>query len=458
MDKYNVDWFPTLELGHDKLDVAAVYAASERASEREARLKERNKRVIDIQSSISTSGSTLASTLTTNSTSTSTFTTTSTSTSTNSTYTFITNPTYILTNSTLTSTSTTTEQSSHSSHNSNSLLIDRAVKTADSETQTPRPPKLCNKAVQTDDDNYFCENNIMSDDAMVQYYTGLATGLLLLKTFELVMGSFALGEKRSYYWRSFMIVLIKLRLNLGLQDIAYRLGICISTVCRRFHEMLDIMSCRLEWLIKWPEREELWKTTPSCFQATYGTKVVAIIDCFEIKIETPSHLVAKSSTWSQYKHANTAKVFIAMCPQGVTSFISPAWGGRVSDKFLTVNSGFLNKLLPGDCVLADRGFDIAEDVARVQATLYIPSFTRGCSQLSPVDVEATRKLANVRIHIERVIGATRQRYSILMSCIPIDFLKPKRPGDKPPIDKYIYKIILVCSALNNLCVSVVPVE
>ena len=53
-----------------------------------------------------------------------------------------------------------------------------------------------------------------------------------------------------------------------------------------------------------------------------------------------------------------------MCPQGVTTFISSTWGGRVSDKFLTVNSGFLNKLLPGDVVLADRGFDIGEDVRR----------------------------------------------------------------------------------------------
>ena len=69
---------------------------------------------------------------------------------------------------------------------------------------------------------------------------------------------------------------------------------------------------------------------------------------------------------------NTAKVFIAMCPQGVTTFISPAWGGRVSDKLLTVHFGYLNKLLPGDCVLADQGFDIAEDVARMQTTLHIP--------------------------------------------------------------------------------------
>ena len=116
---------------------------------------------------------------------------------------------------------------------------------------------------------------------------------------------------------------------------------------------------------------------PNCFCACYGTKVVAIVDCYETKIETPSHLVAKSATWLQYKHANTAKVFISMCPKGVTTFVSCAWGGRVSDKHLTVNSGFLSKLLLGDIVLADHGFDIDEDVARMQAALQIPAFTRG---------------------------------------------------------------------------------
>ena len=72
------------------------------------------------------------------------------------------------------------------------------------------------------------------------------------------------------------------------------------------------MYTRLEWLIKWPERAELQKTMPNCFRATYGTKDVAIVDCYEIKVETSSHLVAKAA---QYKHANTAKNFIAMCPK-----------------------------------------------------------------------------------------------------------------------------------------------
>ena len=69
---------------------------------------------------------------------------------------------------------------------------------------------------------------------------------------------------------------------------------------------------------------------------------IPYVDCYEIKIETLSNLISKSSTWSQYKHANAAKVFIAMCPQDVTTFVSTTWGDRVTDKHLTLNSGFLN--------------------------------------------------------------------------------------------------------------------
>ena len=54
-------------------------------------------------------------------------------------------------------------------------------------------------------------------------------------------------------------------------------------------------------------------------------------------------------------------------------------GGRVSDKHVTENSGVLRKLLPGDIVLADRGFDIADSVGFYQAKLYIPAFTKGKS-------------------------------------------------------------------------------
>ena len=53
---------------------------------------------------------------------------------------------------------------------------------------------------------------------------------------------------------------------------------------------------------------------------------------------------------------NTARVLIGILAQGVVGFVLEAWGGRVSDKYLTEHCGILQKLLPGDIVLADCGF------------------------------------------------------------------------------------------------------
>jgi hypothetical protein len=55
--------------------------------------------------------------------------------------------------------------------------------------------------------------------------------------------------------------------------------------------------------------------------------------------------------------------------------------------FLTENCGLLDKLIPGDLVLADRGFTVHESVQFHQAKLNIPAFTKGKDQLDSVDVE-----------------------------------------------------------------------
>ena len=59
------------------------------------------------------------------------------------------------------------------------------------------------------------------------------------------------------------------------------------------------------------------------------------------------------------------------------SYISEGWGGRTSDKYLTEHCSLLSYLVPGDMVLADRGFDISDSVGFYCSTLKIPAFTRG---------------------------------------------------------------------------------
>lgn len=56
--------------------------------------------------------------------------------------------------------------------------------------------------------------------------------------------------------------------------------------------------------------------------------------------------------FSNYKKHNTAKVPIAVSPTGTITFVSKAWDGRVSDKQITEESGFLNLIEPSEVVLA----------------------------------------------------------------------------------------------------------
>jgi hypothetical protein len=83
----------------------------------------------------------------------------------------------------------------------------------------------------------------------------------------------------------------------------------------------------------------------------------------------------------------------------------------------------------------------------VRHSACIPAFTLGKSQLPPEDVERTRKIANVGIHVERVIGSVRQRYKILSATtpLPMEYTRSKNCG---PI--LLNSIVCVCCALHNV--------
>ncbi|KAL1447540.1 hypothetical protein MTO96_044256, partial [Rhipicephalus appendiculatus] len=108
----------------------------------------------------------------------------------------------------------------------------------------------------------------------------------------------------------------------------------------------------------------------------------------------------------------------------------------------------------GDVVLADRGFNVSESVGFYCAKLHVPAFTKGKKQLSAADVLSTRKLANVRIHVERVIGLIRNKYVILKATLPIDYVISRQGDNLTPLDK----IVNVCCGLSNLCPSIVALQ
>ncbi|XP_077482931.1 uncharacterized protein LOC144114168 [Amblyomma americanum] len=227
------------------------------------------------------------------------------------------------------------------------------------------------------------EESLRSSEPKVVFYTGIASFTTLLAIFKMLEPFVSHSVNNSLAkFQEFVLFLMKIKLNLQNADLAFRFNVSESTVSRIFDKWLHVAHCRLKSQVMWPERSALQRTMPQAFYDSFGSDVAVIIDCFEIKIERPSSYLPRSETWSTYKGSNTAKYLIGIAPQGIVTFISEGWGGRVSDKHITEHCGLLDNLLPGDVVLADRGFNVADSVGFYRARLHLPAYTKGKKQLS----------------------------------------------------------------------------
>ena len=155
-------------------------------------------------------------------------------------------------------------------------------------------------------------------------------------------------------------MLVKLRLNLKTIDLSIRFGISTGLVSRYFNTWICFLYQHLKEIDWTPSVNQVLGTLPSSFKL-YPT-TYSILDASEIFIETPSDLFAQSSTWSNYKQHNTAKVLIGCTPNGVISFVSSLYVGSISDVELTKVSGYLDTLNSKSkvSVMADRGFTIRD--------------------------------------------------------------------------------------------------
>lgn len=236
---------------------------------------------------------------------------------------------------------------------------------------------------------------IRGNDQKTCFYTGLPTYSVFSTLYELLKVPYHYYQQPVSDLKKmneFLAVLMKLHLDTPMQDLAYRLGCSLTSFSYIFHEWLEVMYYNLKQLIIWPDADTLranLQHVPEAFKKHYRN-VICIIDCFEVFIQRPLSFNSRASSFSNYKRHNTIKVLIAVAPTGSITFISKAWGGMVSDKVITHECGFLDKILPGDVVLADRGFNVQDELAIRQAKLELPSFTRGKKQLSQQEVEMSR--------------------------------------------------------------------
>ena len=130
-------------------------------------------------------------------------------------------------------------------------------------------------------------------------------------------------------------------------------------------------------------------------------------------------------------------------------YISPLYGGRASDNFITKNCGFLDCLLPGDEVMADRGFTIGEDMCSRRVKLNIPAFMKGRSQLSEQETIDSRRIAAERIHVERAIMRVKS-YRLLNTKYSIKSLRNA--------NKTVRVVVGLCNMRDSLIKDVDVIE
>lgn len=297
----------------------------------------------------------------------------------------------------------------------------------------------------------FRQESFRDNDEVVQQLTGLASYAKFMIVFSLVSGFLKAGSGLTNF-QCFLITLMRMRLNLPLCFFEHMFNVTQSTVAEVFNDTLDVMHKRLSRLIVWPGKEQIQISLPMCFRAMFNN-CTSIIDCLEIRIEKPKNMTASAQTCPQYKNHDTVKYLISVTPQGVVSFVSKGLEGLTSDKDLTERCGYLDKLSLGDVILADIRFNIKETMGLRSADLKIQAFTKGKLQLHPLELDETKGLVAVQIHVERVISLVRNKYTILQSTVPHSLCSTTDGGQTTTLDK----MVTVCCALCNIC-PLVPTD
>lgn len=236
-----------------------------------------------------------------------------------------------------------------------------------------------------------------------------------------------------------MLILKKIRLNNSFVELADDFGISTSQASKIFCKYIPIIAQHMKSFVFWPKSETIVANLPIPFRHRYN-HVQSIIDAFEIEIEKPSDPVKQALSWSEYKKCNTIKYLISSTPDGVINFISPGFSGRISDTTLLEECGYLQVLPVGASVMADRGFKHIEHLLINRSCKLIrpPSVEHG-RKPSKKEVLETKRIASLRIHIERTIRRIRE----------FKFLKPHSCINNKSVS-LADDIVIIAAALINL--------
>ncbi|XP_029833686.3 uncharacterized protein LOC115318114 [Ixodes scapularis] len=287
-------------------------------------------------------------------------------------------------------------------------------------------------------DNQLITISKVVDENGLLVLSGICSFELFHNITELYTEARTLRSSRSFCLGDDDVVLLtfmKLYHNITFSLLGVQFGIHRTTASNMFKESVVVLASILEHAVFWPEKEAVVSCLTTYFWQYKETRMV--LDCTEIEIERPKDLVSRLLTYSHYKWTYTAKVLVSETPGGLISYVSPAYGGKASDTFITKESQILDKCIPHiDSVMVDKGFLINELCREKNVKMIRPPFLME-KQLTAEEARANQSIASARVHVERAIQRMKL-FRILRHRFDLDLLP------------YIDKIFTVISGIVNL--------
>ncbi|XP_022082443.1 uncharacterized protein LOC110974844 [Acanthaster planci] len=294
-----------------------------------------------------------------------------------------------------------------------------------------------------------------NDDGKVRFYTGLPCFGLLLAFFDFVVPHVARSHRNALTpFSEFVMVLMRLRRNLPLQDLAYRFNVSTATASRLFERWIDTMDIRFSHLIMFPDKDLM----DSCIAKEFATALgnhrnLIFVHCIELHVDWPRCWVKRSNR----KNPEEVKFLIGLSPCGLIGFVSKVWIGKEApnDQMgLIKQSGLVDLLHCNDIVLSTPDFDFSQS-GLYAAKVTPPDISDGTKRLCAINLseDSAKRIAGiVRVQTEGVIRSLRQKYQILEGRLQVELVK-RRNGR---IDSHMDKIVRVCCSLINTCAAKSP--
>ena len=223
----------------------------------------------------------------------------------------------------------------------------------------PSEKKLSDFSTQmTSGDLILDSFDTIKTDSERNMLTEIANFKILNTLIKIVEIGYAKYKSKTMNLRSKIVMtFMKLKHNVSYAILRALFKYASVSQCRKIIlGMIDKLQNCLRSAVYFPNKEEIFKNIPLCFRDFADARIV--LDCTEMHIQKPKELCCQQATYSRYKSDFTIEFMTGVTPGGMISFVSKAYGGKISEDAIFKQSNILYLFEKGDAIMVDKGFRI----------------------------------------------------------------------------------------------------